>query len=194
MRRTAVTAAALLLLSASPHARAARQDPVPPPTVDVAVTVQGQLVTKKAVQAAWTYDERGHLGQLDVDGISPPGGVLTVDALWTSKDFLALRQFPQLVLEATTSHAGAPSSSMPASFTYGYRFRDAGRAWGTWQDTSVSAESGSPLTTYSLKQQPVFAPGTPLKGKRVQVQWRLHIESADPGRTTQQWVLRTNQP
>ena len=189
MRRTAVAVTALVLLSASPHARAARQDPVTAPTVNVAVTLQGQLLTKKTVQAEWTYDERGHIGQLDVDTVNPPGAVTTVDALWTSKDFLALRQFPQLVLELGASHDGAPSASMPATYTYGYRFRDAGRSWGMWHDTSAIAEPVS-----KLAQVGVYAPGTPPKGKRVQLQWRLHIEAADVSRTTQRWLLRTNQP
>ncbi len=192
MRRPAVAIAALLLLSASPHAQAVREAPVPAPTVNVAITFQGQLVTKQAVKAAWTFDDRGRVGELDIDAVNPPGTLLHVDALWTSKEFLAYRQFPQLVLEATTSHLGNPSSSLPSSFTYGYRMRDAGKAWGIWRETSVSAESGDPLTGYSLKEQPIFIPGTPPKGKRVQVQRRLHIEAADPSRTAHTWLVRAN--
>ncbi len=192
MRRTAAVLA--LVLVACPQARASRADPVPAPTVDVAVTLQGILVTKKSVTAAWSYDERGHIGQLDLDAANPPGAVLTINALWTSKDFLALRQFPQLVLEASATHVGVPTAAMPAFVSYGYRFRDASRAWGPWRDTFVSREAGSPLDNYSLKQFGIYAADIPKKGKQVQVQWRLRVEVADPGRETHRWLLLTNQP
>ncbi len=194
MRRTAVAIAGLLLLSASPHAQAARQAPVPAPTVNVAITFQGQILTKTAVDAEWSYDDRGRVSQLDVDTVNPLGTVVTVDALWTSKEFLALRQFPQFTLKAKTFHSGSPSSSMPSSFTYGYRVRDAGKAWGAWRDTIVNAEAGNPGTSYTLDDQPFSTPGIPPKGKKIQLQWRLHIESADPSRDTHQWNLVTNQP
>lgn len=192
MRRTAAVLALVML--ASPQARASRADPVPAPTVNVAITVQGVLVTKQPIKAAWSYDERGRIGQLDLDAVNPPGAVLTVNALWTSKDFLALRQFPQLVLEATAGHTGTPTSSMPASVSYGYRFRDAGRAWGAWQDTFVSREAGNPLSGFDLTQLGVYAPDIPKSGKQVQVQWRLRVDVADPGREAHRWLLRTNQP
>ena len=183
MRRLALVLASGLALGLAPQAGAAPA--VPAPTVSVSVVAQGVSLPKNLTKAAWTVDNPGDDGELAIDAITPPGAVTTIDATWTSREIKAFRGLPELTVKGTGTHTGTPSASTPAGVTYGTRWRAAGGAWTRWYDVyrpyAAGSSDGFELTfDYLLPKPP----------PRVQVQFRLHVELADPSREEQTWQLQ----
>jgi hypothetical protein len=141
---------------------------------------------KTASSASWQYDHLGDDGTLTLDLKNPPGATTALDALWTSKDLRAYNAFTLLNYKATTTHTGVPTAGLPASFSWGFRYRPAGGRWSAWQDASASYTAGTP-GSYRLASSIVFYR---VPAKRVQLQMRLHVEITDAAQETQSWQLQ----
>ncbi len=189
MRLVTAAVAGLLLGAFAIVPSAQADDPVPAPTVSVKVSAQGVTLPNSTMSAHWNGADRGHVGELIVDGHQLPATTTTIDALWTSKDFRTYAGIPALTFSALTTHQGVTSSSMPASLSFGLRFRAAGKSWQPWQDLSYAYSAGAVLDGYARKVD-VFAPATPQH--RVQVQWRMHTELSDVATEHQEWKLTAN--
>ncbi len=164
---------------------------VPAPTVTVKVTTaQGVVLPNALFSAAWHTASGGRTNELLVDGENVPGTVTTIDALWTSQVYRTLARIPALAYEPRTSHLGAPTSTMPASVSTGFRFRQVGRPWSAWFDVSYAYQAGSPVNGLAGD----LSIPSPYPGKAIQVQWRLHSEIADAAEETQSWKLLPNIP
>jgi hypothetical protein len=183
MRRTAVLAA-VLAIAVVPRAEAA--EAVPEPTLAVSVTAAGQPLPKATTTASWIVGTPGAIAKLTVDSYNVPGAVTTVDAVWTSRDVKVHGGIPAMEYKVQTTHQAAPTSSMPASVSYGIRWREAGGRWSPWYDVADVYESGNPLQGISEHVQLGF--GT-TRRKLVQFQFRIHTEMADVGKDHQEWDL-----
>ncbi len=187
MRRTAALLGSLTLLVGVPAQAATRAAETPPaPTVTVNATVNGVTVTKALTKGSWTITNVGQIAQLNVDAHNLPGMLTTVDALWTSHGFTVYKGLPLLEYKAGASHLGYPTSSMPASFSYGFRTRVPGRAWGPWNDILVGYEAGTVEQGYSTDKKYL---GTALRSGKVQVQFRMHLELTGVSRDSQTYWL-----
>ena len=186
MRRTAVLAV-LLALVVVPRAEAAQT--VPAPTLAISVKAQGQALPKSTVDGKWTVGNPGENAQLVIDARNAAGMVTVIDATWTSQTFRVYPQIPAFEYKIETTHQGAPSSSMPASFSYGFRYREAGGRWTPWYDRAEAYEAGKPLQGHFSEPAVTFASG---RKKPMQFQFRIHSEIADTSNEHQVWSLLAN--
>ncbi len=188
--RAVVTGAlAAALMATVPPAGA--DTAVAAPTVTVKVTAMGRTLPNAAMKATWNGTDRGHIGELIVDGHNLPGTTTTLDALWTSKAFTTYSDIPAFEFTAKTEHTGATSASLPASIQYGVRVRPAGGAWLPWRDISVPYQSTNGVSGY-LAAPRYFAP-VPTK-RKAQFQWRMHTELSDVSQEHQEWKVLANIP
>lgn len=184
-RRAAVVLAAAALAWA-PLARAA--PPVPEPTVTWSVTgPAGTALPKGLTKASWSSDgtARGDGGTLSIDAVNPATATTVVDATFTTRAIKAYKGFQLLALKGTTTHTGAPSSSTPASYSYGLRWRPVGGAWSRWQDVSRGYPAGGPG---GYEEHGGFNLANP--PKLVQLQFRLHVEVTDAAHEVEEWQLQ----
>lgn len=176
---------ACLALAVAPHASAG--NPAPSPTVSVSVTAAGHKLPPATTKAAWNaYGTDGQQAQLVVDIHNGPGMLSTVDALWTSRNYRVYPKIPAFRYKIETEHDATPTASTPASFTFGFRYRDAGKQWSRWYDQTEVYQSGQPLQGAFRDQKLTFG-GT--RATLKQLQFRIHTEIADVGKEHQVWTL-----
>lgn len=185
MRRTALIVACLALPLAPP----ASAEPVPAPTLTISVEASGQPLPESTTTARWIVGGAGQQAELDVDAYNLPGMVTTIDAVWTSREVTVHPRIPAFEYEVTTSHEGPPASSLPASFSYGLRYREAGGRWTRWYDLAQAYEAGNPVQGVFREAAVGFASD---RKKRVQLQFRVHTEIADASKEHQVWKLLAN--
>lgn len=177
--------AAGLAVTVVPHAQAAA--PVPAPTVSWSVTGPAGVALPKALtKASWSVDVPGDGGSLAIDTVNPAGATTVVDATFTTRPIRAYKGFQLLSYKGETTHTGVPTSSMPASFSYGVRWRKAGtKTWSAWQDSSRGYPAGGPGGY--LEYLGFRLPDPP---KLVQVEFRLHVEVTDVAHEVEEWQLQ----
>ncbi len=186
MRRGAVLAALLALLVV-PRAEAAPT--VPAPTLAITVKAQGQSLPKSTVDGAWKVGNPGENAQLVLTVRNAAGMVTVIDAVWTSQVFRVFPKIPAFQYQLENAHDGAPTSSMPAFYSSGYRYRNVGGAWTRWFDKAEVYQAGIPHQTRFSDPTVTFE-----KGRRtpVQFQFRIHTEIADTSVDQQMWSVLAN--